>query len=116
VDRAIDAASALFEQNFVNRYADVYGKHLVLRTTEVAKELAARFPENAALVLQRLAENDEEISRGFNESICDALSKGGADREAIRTHIRYLKENSDRFRRFLTPGFLQKSVSGASTK
>jgi hypothetical protein len=108
VDRAIDAASALFEQNFMSRYADVYSKHLVVRTTELANELAARFPENVALILQRLAQNDEEISRRFNESICDALSEGEGDREPIRAHIRYLMQNSDRFRRLLTPGFFQK--------
>jgi hypothetical protein len=108
VDRAIDTASSLFNQNYVSRYAHVYEKQVVVRTTDFAKELAVRFPQNADFILQRLAENDEEISQRFHELIRYALSQGETDRELIGTHIRYLKENADRFRRLLTPGFLQK--------
>jgi len=106
-DRALIAASSHFEENFTDRYGDLYTKHVVVRTTEIAKELAAQYPENAKLILQRLSENDTEISRRFNESIRDALAEGQEDQEEIRAYIKQLMENSDRFRSLLTPGFFR---------
>jgi hypothetical protein len=106
-DRALSAASSHFEENFTDRYADLYSHRLVVRTTEIANDLAAQYPENAPLILQRLSQKDTEISRRFNDSIHDALAEGQEDQEEIRTNIKHLMEHSDRFRRLLTPGFLR---------
>jgi hypothetical protein len=108
VARALDTASSLFQEDFVSHYQDLYGKLLVVRTTEIAKALASEYPENAALVLERLAQNDREILRCFNESIREALSQGQGDRELIRAHLKHLVENLPRFGRLLTPGFFRK--------
>lgn len=115
IDRALTVASSHFEENFTDRYADLYAdlyaKRVVVRTTETAHELVTQYPENAPLILQRLSQNDTEISRRFNESIRDALAEGQGDQEEIRAHIKQLMENSDRFRRLLTPGFFRKYSS-----
>ncbi len=108
VERALTAASSLFDQDFVERYADLYGNHVVERTTELAQQLATQYPGNAALILQRLAQNGEESPRCLRESIRDALSQGESDRVLIRAHLNQLIKNSDRFRRLLTPGFFRK--------
>ena len=101
-DHAITAASSLFEEDAMSRYAELYGNRIVVRTTEIAEELAAQYPEQAALILQTLRQNDTEISRCFNESIRDALSQGERDRQLIRAHLHQLEAHSDRFRRLLT--------------
>ena len=108
VDHAITVASSLFEQNFMPHYADLYANRLVVCTTQLAEELAAHYPDNAALILQRLVQNDTEICKCFNESVRDALAEGQTDREEIRACIKQLTANSDRYRKLLTPGFFRK--------
>ncbi len=108
VDRAIMVASSLFEQNVTTHYADLYANRLVVRTTELAEELAALYPDNAAVILQKLSQNDGEISRRFNQAIRDALAEDHTDRVEVRARIKQLIGNSERFRKLLTPGFFRK--------
>jgi hypothetical protein len=118
VERAITVAWSVFERDYTSRYADLYAKRLVVRTTEAAEQLAAQYPENAGLILQRVAENDAEISRRLEECIRDALSQADGDRELIRAHITQLKEDLPQLRRVLTPSLLSKMspiLVGAAT-
>ena len=108
VERDITVAASLLQQNFTSRYAHIYANRLVVKTTEVAEQLAGQYPEHATLILERLAQNDTQISQRFDEAIRDALSQVEADREVIRAHINQLRDNLPRLRELLTPGFFRK--------
>jgi hypothetical protein len=110
-DHAIKEAFSLFDEDFLKRYADLYANRLVVQTTEIAKELAGQYPEHASLILQRLTENDREISRRLDEAIRDALSQRQEDQELVRAQINQLMEDSARFRRVIVPGFVQRHTS-----
>ena len=105
VDAAIGLGCRLFETDFLERYGDRFDSLLVVRTAEIAKSLAAQQPTNAAFVIQKLAQNDEQLFQGFDGAIRQALAEGRRDFDIIRAHLAQLRENSARFRRILTPGF-----------
>jgi hypothetical protein len=107
-DHAIKDAFSLFREDFLRRYADLYADHLVVQTTEIAKQLAGQYPEHASLILERLTENDTEISRRLDEAIRDALSQGEEDQELIRTQLNQLTQDSARFRRVISPGIVER--------
>jgi hypothetical protein len=86
----------------------LYANRLVVQTTEIAKQLAGQYPEHASLILQRLTENDTEISRRLVEAIRDALSQGEEDQELIRAQLSQLMEDSAHFRRVIIPGIVQR--------
>jgi len=105
VDMAVASGCQLFQSDFVDRYGDFYASLLVVQTAEIAKSLAAQQPANAAFVYHKLAQNDEELFRGFDASVRKALAEGRAAFAIIRAHLEQLRENSERFRRIIDPGF-----------
>jgi hypothetical protein len=105
VDAAIGLGCSLFETDFLGRYGDRLDSLLEVQTAEMAKSLAAQQPTNAAYVIHKLAQNDEQLLQGFDAAIRQALAEGRRDFGIIQAHLEQLRENAPRFRRILTPGF-----------